>query len=181
MYFISFVVIFFFAMACSAFEVHVAKLVEPPLIRFRKLYADPDTCYQMTWDSEWDKINPYFCRGLSCHGPYFNGPVSPDPTIGSSRICNLGKGESCIKYVIYDKLDKKTPIFISRYCGVVTVSNTGERVSNSCHRNSVSGNDVEVCVCRDLDKCNSGNSTNGNIFSIIFVTLIYLIFTLLIC
>ena len=181
MYYISFVAIVSFATVCSSFEVRVAKLVEPPLIHIRKLYADPDTCYQMTWDSEWDKINPSFCRGLSCYGPYFNGPVYPDPTNGSSRICNLGKGESCIKYVIYDKLNKKTPIFISRYCGVVTLSNTGERVSNSCHRNSVSGNDVEVCVCRDLDKCNAGSSTTGNILSVIFVTLIFFILTHLIC
>jgi hypothetical protein len=70
----------------------------------------------------------------------------------------MSKGESCIKYVIYDENDRKTPTYISRYCGVVKMD-SGHRLANSCHR----VNNIEVCSCRDSNKCNSASGFSSNV------------------
>jgi hypothetical protein len=147
------------------FRVNVGKLVEPPRIVVRKLYKDPVECHQMTWDL----YGPSKCRGPSCFRPSFSGPVRPDPVNGT-RFCNMLKSESCIKYVIYDQYDKKQPIFISRYCDRI-YDNFGGKIPDSCHRI----NNVEICVCRDKNKCNAGSHLKSNfVLVVIFVLISFL-------
>ena len=149
---------------------YVPKQSEPPrIVVVRKLYKDPVECHQMTWDLY--GIKPSKCRGPSCFRPYFSGPVQPDPTTNGTRFCNMLKSESCIKYVIYDQYDKKQPIFISRYCDRI-YDNEGGSITDSCHRI----NNVEICVCRDKNKCNAGSHLKSNfaLVSSILVLISYL-------
>ena len=157
------------ASTVAGYEVNVPKLVEPPLVIVRKLYKDPTECHQMTWDLY--GIDPKSCRGPSCFRPYFSGQVQPDPVNGT-RICNMLQSESCVKYVIYDEFDKKKPIFVSRYCDRI-YTNDWKRISNSCHRI----NNVEICVCRDKNKCNDGALLKSNFVLVSFFIVISFLYT----
>ena len=112
----------------------------------------------MTWDPSWVRLPPSVCRGPSCYHPYFNGQAQPEMT-NTSRTCSMLKSESCIKYVVYDKFDKKRPVYVTRYCGNLKTPE-GKIVHNSCHR----ADNVEVCTCRDKDKCNAGSSLKMSSF-----------------
>jgi hypothetical protein len=157
-------------------EIFVPKLIEPPRIIFRKLYPDPNNCHQMTWDADWDKMNPSVCRGSSCFRPYYDGPTQPDPK-NFTRSCGLTKGESCIKHVIFDQFDLKKPVFVTRYCGYFPIVNTGKRLTNTCIKAIQQGRNVEICACRDKNMCNSSTDikTNRLVLVALFVNVFFVL------
>ena len=158
----------------QSYEVHVPKLIEEPIITLRKLYPDPSQCYQMTWDAYRNKDSPKSCRGLSCLPPYYYGYEAPDATT-LNQTCTLLKGQSCIQVVIYDKYDKKRPEFISRACDYVRDRETGEKLNNRCLRVFDGRNDIEVCACRDKNKCNSGNINKSHYYMFMSLAVIAVI------
>jgi len=151
--FIAFVV---FVLIGDSQSFEAKRLLEQPAIFHKELYEDPNFCHQMTWDLYWNETvsKPKSCRGGTCYWPFLKGPEMPDPiSPGGSRICGLGKDESCIKLVIYDDLEKTMPTYVSRYCGVVKTTD-GDNLSNRCRRSG----SFEVCACRDANKCNGSAS-----------------------
>lgn len=126
---------------------------------------DPTECHLMTWDLY--GIDPKSCRGPSCFRPYFSGLVQPDPAVNETGICNMLRSESCVKYVIYDELEKKKPIFVSRFCDHIFTKDW-KKISNSCHRI----NNVEICVCTDKNMCNDGAFFKSNLVLVGFLVLI---------
>ena len=141
-----------------AFEVPHPKFIESPTTIVRQLYPEAQTCYQMTWDLNFDSRKPRHCRSGACFSPIFTGPVSPGPedeAFKAFKACKLSKGESCIKMVIYNKADK--PTYVTRYCGVVKSSVS--LLAKKCRKI----NNVEVCSCRERDGCNAAAGLKGGL------------------
>jgi hypothetical protein len=122
----------------------------------------------MTWDYEWGFSSKENCRGKTCYPPFYDGESEPDVTTHAA-VCKLKYGQTCVKYVIYDRYDKKKPTFVARYCGRGQIANDGSRPTTSCHVDRRRNEIVEVCFCDDKDKCNSGKSIELSLMTTTFL------------
>ena len=138
------------------------------LITFQRPQSEPEHCYQMTWDYEWAWTSKTKCRGKICRKPFYDGEVEPDVT-SFATVCKLKYGETCMKYVKYDRYDRKTPTFIARYCG--RGNNDGSVATTSCHLDTNNAEHIGICFCRDQDKCNSAMSFQGIWITYAFVVI----------
>ena len=135
-----------------------------------------NTILQMTWSYEWNFSDKHICpRGTICHRPHYSGEFEPNVTTNAGS-CKLQKGEVCVKQVVYDALDSKTPKFIARTCGRGHVTNDGSRPTTSCHvdrrrRDRV----VQVCFCNDGDRCNASPTLSTSMMLHALSTLVTLI------
>jgi hypothetical protein len=62
----------------------------------------------MTWDYEWGYSSRTNCRGKICRTPFYDRATEPEVE-ASAGSCRLERGEVCVKQVIYDRRDRKTP------------------------------------------------------------------------
>jgi hypothetical protein len=132
-----------------------------PIIKFWKLNQEATKCRQMTWSKDHPTLQ---CQEKNCHQPLFNDFEEPNvDTYGD--FCTLSFGQTCIKYVVYDA--KKSAIYIARYCGQGTFSNNGQKIENSCRKDSYSK--VEVCFCKDKNNCNSSERFGTSVISLLFI------------
>ena len=112
----------------------------------------------MSWNSKSTSKEKAACPGrYNCYAPHFGGLDEPKMNETVTDFCRLSSGQSCVKYTIIDAKSKK-PTFVSRYCAYGSLTNTGERLTNSCHEaKTADGNMIKVCFCQDRNKCNTGN------------------------
>jgi hypothetical protein len=139
-----------------------------PIIKFWKLNPEATKCRQMTWSKNHPTRQ---CQEKNCHQPLFNDFEEPDVDVFGD-FCTLSFGQTCIKYVVYDA--KKSPIYIARYCGQGTFSNNGQKIENSCRKDSYSK--IEVCFCKDKNNCNSAERLGLSVTSLFFIFVLVKLF-----
>ena len=112
----------------------------------------------MSWDSKSTGQDQSVCPGrYNCYKPHYGGLDEPRINETVTKVCRLSAGQSCVKYTIIDAKSKK-PTFVSRYCAYGSLTNTGERLTKTCHTSKTAdSNVVKVCFCQDKNMCNSGN------------------------